>query len=133
MTEPLFYRATGRRKTAIAEVIIKKGTGKIIVNKMDYDKYFVVPAERISVLIPLQNLKLIGRYDVTAEVYGGGKYGQAEAIKLGLARALKLSESTPAIQIQIRKSGLLTRDQRMKERKKYGQKGARKRFQYSKR
>lgn len=131
MSDSLFYRATGRRKTAIAEVILKKGTGKIIVNNMDYDKYFLVPEERIAILIPLQNLKLIGRYDVTAEVYGGGKQGQAEAIKLGLSRALKLSDIT--LLPQLRKNGLLTRDPRMKERKKYGQKGARKRFQYSKR
>lgn len=131
MSDSLFYRATGRRKTAVAEVILKKGTGKIIVNSIDYDKYFLVPEERISILTPLQNLKLIGRYDVTAEVYGGGKQGQAEAIKLGLSRALKLSDITSLS--QLRKNGLLTRDPRMKERKKYGQKGARKRFQYSKR
>ncbi|MFH0888227.1 MAG: 30S ribosomal protein S9 [Planctomycetota bacterium] len=131
MSDSLSYRATGRRKTAIAEVILKKGTGKIVVNNMDYDKYFLVPDERIAILIPLQNLKLIGRYDVTAEVYGGGKQGQAEAIKLGLSRALKLSDIT--LLSQLRKSRLLTRDPRMKERKKYGQKGARKRFQYSKR
>jgi small subunit ribosomal protein S9 len=131
MSEPLFYRATGRRKTAVAEVILKKGTGKIIINDIDYDKYFLVPGERISILVPLQNLKLIGRYDVTANVYGGGKQGQAEAIRLGLSRALKLADSTSLSQLS--KAGLLTRDPRMKERKKYGQKGARKRFQYSKR
>lgn len=131
MSDSLFYRATGRRKTAVAEVILKKGTGKITVNSMDYDKYFLVPEERLSILTPLQNVKLIGRYDVTAKVYGGGKQGQAEAIKLGLSRALKSSDIT--LLPQLRKNGLLTRDPRMKERKKYGQKGARKRFQYSKR
>ena len=131
MTEPLFYRATGRRKTAIAQVILKKGTGKIIVNSMEYDKYFLNPVERNIVLIPLQLLKLVGRYDVTAEVNGGGKHGQADALRLGLARALKLADSNSLSQLS--KAGLLTRDQRMKERKKYGQKGARKRFQYSKR
>ena len=131
MSDSLFYRATGRRKTAVAEVTLKKGTGKIIVNRIDYDKYFLIPEERITILTPLQSLKLIGRYDVTAEVYGGGKQGQAEAIKLGLSRALKLSDIT--LLPQLRKNGLLTRDPRMKERKKYGQKGARKRFQYSKR
>jgi len=131
MSDSLFYRATGRRKTAVAEVTLKKGTGKIIVNRIDYDKYFLIPEERITILTPLQSLKLIGRYDVTAEVYGGGKQGQAEAIKLGLSRALKLSDITSLP--QLRKNGLLTRDPRMKERKKYGQKGARKRFQYSKR
>ena len=131
MSDSLFYRATGRRKTAVAEVTLKKGTGKITVNSIDYDKYFLVPEERITILTPLQSLKLIGRYDVTAEVYGGGKQGQAEAIKLGLSRALKLSDIT--LLPLLRKSSLLTRDPRMKERKKYGQKGARKRFQYSKR
>ncbi|MEW6026606.1 MAG: 30S ribosomal protein S9 [Planctomycetota bacterium] len=131
MTEPFFYRATGRRKTATAQVILKKGTGKITVNSIDYDKYFLVPEERNAVLTPLQNLKMLGRYDVTAEVEGGGKHGQAEAFRLGLSRALKLAHSTSLP--QLRKAGLLTRDQRMKERKKYGQKGARRRFQYSKR
>jgi small subunit ribosomal protein S9 len=131
MSDLIFYQATGRRKTAVAEVILKKGTGKIIVNSLDYDKYFLVSEERIAILAPLQNLKLIGRYDVTAKVYGGGKKGQAEAVRLGLSRALKLSDST--LLVPLRKSGFLTRDPRMKERKKYGQKGARKRFQYSKR
>ncbi|MDI6733696.1 MAG: 30S ribosomal protein S9 [Planctomycetota bacterium] len=131
MTEPLFYRGTGRRKTAVAEVVLKKGTGKIVVNNIDYDKYFLVPDERLAVLTPLQHLKLIGRYDISADVSGGGKHGQAEAVRLGLARALKLAHSQSATQLS--KSGLLTRDGRMKERKKYGQKGARKRFQYSKR
>jgi small subunit ribosomal protein S9 len=131
MTEPLFYRATGRRKTAIAQVILKKGTGKITVNNMDYEKYFLNPVERNTVLIPLQNLKLVGRYDVTAEVNGGGKHGQSDALRLGLARALILADSNSLSQLS--KAGLMTRDQRMKERKKYGQKGARRRFQYSKR
>jgi small subunit ribosomal protein S9 len=131
MTEPLFYRATGRRKSAIAQVILKKGTGKITVNNMEYDKYFLVPMERNAVLAPLQSLKLVGRYDVTAEVEGGGKHGQAEALRLGLSRALKLSDINSLV--ILRKAGFLTRDQRMKERKKYGQKGARRRFQYSKR
>ena len=130
-SEPLFYRATGRRKTAIAEVIIKKGTGKISVNGTEYDKYFTNTEERIALLTPLQNLKLVGRYDVTAKVKGGGKQGQAEAIKLGVARALKTADPTTIV--QLRKGNLFTRDPRMKERKKYGQKGARKRFQYSKR
>ena len=131
MTEPLFYRATGRRKSAVAQVTLKKGTGKITVNNLDYDKYFVNPEERNAVLTPLQNLKMVGRYDVTAEVNGGGKHGQADALRLGLARALKLADSNSLSQLS--KAGLLTRDQRMKERKKYGQKGARRRFQYSKR
>lgn len=131
MTEPLFYRATGRRKSAVAQVILKKGTGKVTVNNMDYDKYFLIPVERNAVLAPLQELKLVGRYDVTADVAGGGKHGQAEAIRLGLSRALKLADGNSLV--ALRKAGFLTRDQRMKERKKYGQKGARRRFQYSKR
>jgi small subunit ribosomal protein S9 len=131
MSDPLFYCATGRRKTAIAEVTLKKGTGKIIINDIEYDKYFLCIEERIALLMPLQNLKLVGRYDVTAKVYGGGKQGQAEAIKLGLSRALNKADT--AALAQLRKGGLMTRDPRMKERKKYGQKGARKRFQYSKR
>lgn len=130
-SELLFYRATGRRKTAVAEVTLKKGTGKIMINETEYNKYFPSMEERIALLMPLQNLKLVGRYDVTARVYGGGKQGQAEAIQLGLSRALKMADTTTLA--QLRKGGLMTRDPRMKERKKYGQKGARKRFQYSKR
>ncbi|MCK4908753.1 MAG: 30S ribosomal protein S9 [Planctomycetes bacterium] len=129
--EKLSYRGTGRRKSAVARVILKKGTGKIIVNKHEYTKYFVtIKAQRI-VLQPLEALKILGRYDVQARVTGGGKNGQAGAFRLGLARALKKADDT--FEVVLRKEKFLTRDPRMKERKKYGRHGARRGTQFSKR
>ncbi len=122
---------TGRRKTSIARVRIKKGNGKILVNDKDLDSYFPIDRERGIVTIPLKTTKTLEGFDVLANVKGGGMSGQAGAISLGIARALSKSDKTFAD--SLREGGLLTRDSRMKERKKYGQKGARKSFQWTKR
>ena len=122
---------TGRRKTSIARVRIKKGNGKIVVNEKEMDSYFTIDRERGMVRLPLKTTKTLGEYDVLANVKGGGSTGQAGAISLGIARAL--SKSNPNLAESLRDGGFLTRDSRMKERKKYGQKGARKGFQWTKR
>lgn len=122
---------TGRRKTAVARVRIRPGTGKILINKRTVEDYFPSLRDQLAVRSPLERTNLMGKYDVWANVRGGGLTGQADAIKLGLARAL--AKALPELTETLRKEGLLTRDPRMKERKKYGQKGARKRFQFSKR
>src|SRR3989338_6316608 len=118
MSEKLSYRGTGRRKTAVARIILKKGSGKITVNNLEYEKYFLTDKERRIVLEPLETLKILNRYDVLANVIGGGKTGQAGAVRLGMARALKIADSS--LEQPLRKGKFLTRDQRMKERKKYG-------------
>ena len=122
---------TGRRKTSIARVRIKKGNGKIVVNEKEMDSYFTIDRERGMVRLPLKTTKTLGEYDVLANVKGGGLTGQAGALSLGIARAL--SKSNPNLVESLRDGGFLTRDSRMKERKKYGQKGARKSFQWTKR
>ena len=122
---------TGRRKTSIARVRIKKGNGKILVNDKELDSYFPLDRERGMVRTPLKTTKTLGEFDVLANVKGGGLTGQAGAISLGIARALSKSDANLAE--SLRDGGLLTRDSRMKERKKYGQKGARKSFQWTKR
>ncbi len=121
----------GRRKTAIARVYLKEGKGKITVNNKDYKKYFPSLPLQYAVNQPLEKVNLKEAYDIAVKVEGGGFRGQAEAVRLAIARALcKVSaEHKPAL----RSEGLLTRDPRMVERKKSGQKKARKRFQFSKR
>ncbi len=123
--------ATGRRKTSVAQVRLIPGTGKIIVNDRPFEDYFPVEYHRIQVLKPLEVTKTLGKFDILAKTNGGGISGQAGAIQLGIARALvDFEESFKHI---LKEFGLLTRDPRMVERKKYGQKKARKRFQFSKR
>lgn len=122
---------TGRRKTAVARVRIKPGTGKILVNQREMTQYFPVLADQINVLSPLNATETSKTYDVWANVDGGGPSGQSGAILMGLARALLTHN--PAFEPVLREKSLLTRDARMKERKKYGQRGARRRFQFSKR
>jgi small subunit ribosomal protein S9 len=121
----------GRRKTSIARVYLQKGKGNIEVNSRDFKVYFASPLLQYKVTQPLNTLGLEGKYDLRVIVEGGGVTGQAEAIRLGIARALVEldAESKP----KLRKEGFLTRDPRMVERKKPGQKKARKRFQFSKR
>ncbi|MFO0794526.1 MAG: 30S ribosomal protein S9 [Candidatus Brocadiaceae bacterium] len=132
MTEELQYICgTGRRKTSIARVRIRKGTGKIVVNDKDMDIYFPIDRDRGMVRAPMKATKTFGEFDVFVNVCGGGITGQAGAISLGIARAL-LKASSANVDT-LRDNGFLTRDSRMKERKKYGQKGARKRFQWTKR
>lgn len=126
-----FWWGTGRRKTAVARVRLKKGTGRIIVNKLEYEKYFDAVQDRLLVLSPLHTAKAVNRFDVFANCKGGGKTGQAGAIVLGVARAMLKAD--PSQEQVLRDAGFLTRDPRMKERKKYGRRGARRGFQFSKR
>ncbi len=125
------YNATGRRKSSIAQVFVKPGTGNIIVNKKPLNEYF--PHETMKMIIqqPLNVVAVTGKYDITVRVKGGGYSGQAAAIRHGISRALLLVNSD--FRGKLKKEGLLTRDPRVVERKKYGQKGARARFQFSKR
>jgi len=122
---------TGRRKSAVARVRLSRGAGTITVNKRPFEKYFLTDDDRQSALAPLHATKALGRYDIFVNASGGGIAGQAGAMKLGIARALKKIE--PALESILRAQGLLTRDPRMKERKKYGLRGARRGVQYSKR
>ncbi|MBI4953501.1 MAG: 30S ribosomal protein S9 [Myxococcales bacterium] len=123
--------ATGKRKTAIARVWLKPGTGEITINSRKSDDYFVRETSRMVMRQSLELLELGDKYDVWATVEGGGHSAQAEAVRHGLARAL--AGEDPEKRTALKRAGFLTRDARKKERKKYGQPGARKRFQYSKR
>lgn len=123
--------AVGRRKTSVARIIMIPGSGNITVNKEPLEQYFPLETLRTSIVRPLQVTQTLGKYDVKVNVEGGGVSGQAGAVTLGLARALvSMSEDHRG---PLRTAGLMTRDSRMVERKKYGQKKARKRFQFSKR
>jgi small subunit ribosomal protein S9 len=122
---------TGRRKTSVARVRLSEGSGKISVNGRSVEQYFSEEQDRNAVSAPLVLLDQIKGYDILANVQGGGHTGQAFAVRLGLARAL--SEIHPDKESTLRDAGYLTRDSRMKERKKYGQRGARRSFQFSKR
>ena len=130
MSEVSTY-ATGKRKTAVARVWISPGSGKMIVNGIEADHYFERETSRLIARQALEVLEVTDKYDVRATVAGGGHSAQADAMRHGIARAL-LAE-TPDRRLALKKAGYLTRDSRKKERKKYGQAGARKRFQYSKR
>jgi Ribosomal protein S9 len=122
---------TGRRKTAVARVYIRNGKGNIKVNAMDINEYFATPAQVNLAKTPLEVTASGNKYDILINVKGGGLSGQAGAISHGIARALvKVDEANHS---SLKANGLLTRDSRMVERKKYGQKGARRRFQFSKR
>lgn len=121
----------GRRKTSVARIYLKDGSGVITVNKKDYQKYFATLPLQFQVTQPLKVTSTFGQYDVTATVEGGGTSGQAESIKLAIARAL--IKINPEFKSALKAEGLVTRDPRMVERKKPGQKKARKRFQFSKR
>src|SRR5438874_1889815 len=130
--EPLAYTwGTGRRKSAVARVRIREGTGKFIVNALEADAYFPVVTQRLDVRAPLAATEMAGRIDVFVNVQGSGKSSQSGAVLLGLARALK--EFRPDLEPTLRQGGFLTRDARKVERKKYGHKKARKSFQFSKR
>ena len=125
------YAAVGRRKTAVARVYLRNGSGKIVVNKRSLESYFPLAERRNLILQPLTVTNNQSNFDVVINARGGGSTGQAEAIKLGIARALvKFDEE---LKQPLREANLLTRDPRMVERKKYGQPKARKRFQFSKR
>ena len=125
------YYGTGKRKTSTARVFLMPGTGQFVINHADYQDYFTNLAQQATVTSPLQLTGLLEKFDVYVNVKGGGVSGQAGAIRMGLSRALLGFDAE--IRPQLKKSGFLRRDPRMKERKKYGQPGARKRFQFSKR
>jgi len=131
MAENVEFLGTGRRKTSVARVRISLGTGKITVNGRSFENYFPVETHRMVVNQPLTVTATAGKYDITVLVQGGGQSGQAGAVRHGIARALLKSDAN--LRPSLKAEGYLTRDSRAKERKKYGQPGARKRFQYSKR
>ena len=122
---------TGRRKCSVARVQLVPGTGKLSINERTIEEFITVPTLRMLAIAPLTVTQSATKYDIIATVEGGGGTGQAGAISLGIARALL--KAAPETKPVLRANGLLTRDSRMKERKKYGQPGARKRFQFSKR
>lgn len=125
------YYGTGRRKNAVARVFLRPGTGEIKVNDRAFDDYFPQPVLRMLIQKPLELTENVGKFDVQANIAGGGLTGQAGAFRLGIARALL--EADVANRPKLKVEGMLTRDSREVERKKYGQKGARARFQFSKR
>ena len=125
------YYGTGKRKSSTARVRLLPGDGKVTVNKRDLGDYFKNETQRTIVRYPLALTDNIGKFDIKALVDGGGTSGQAGALRLGIAKALLQFNSE--LRPRLKKAGLLSRDSRVKERKKYGQKGARKRFQFSKR
>jgi small subunit ribosomal protein S9 len=125
------YYGTGKRKSSTARVRLLPGAGQVIVNKRDLSEYFKNETQRTVVRYPLAITDNLGKFDIRALVAGGGTSGQAGAIRLGVAKALL--EYNAELRTRLKRAGLLTRDSRIKERKKYGQKGARKRFQFSKR
>ncbi|HUF93352.1 MAG TPA: 30S ribosomal protein S9 [Candidatus Limnocylindria bacterium] len=125
-----FY-GTGRRKTSVARVWIKPGSGRIVINRRPFEDYFPRETNRMIIVQPLQVTNTAGQFDLLVTVEGGGPTGQAGAVRHGLARAL--SRFDDKLRSPLKKAGLLTRDPRARERKKYGQPGARQKFQYSKR
>lgn|SRR5579863_4862098 len=131
MAETVQYYGTGRRKSSVARVFLRPGSGNFQVNGRAFEQYFPTDAQRVEVRQPLVTTETTSTFDVVANVSGGGVHGQAGALRMGIARALL------TFNIELRKKlkveGFLSRDARAKERKKYGQKGARKRFQFSKR
>ena len=128
---PGVFWGTGRRKSAVARVRVKAGTGRILVNDRDFKEFFPSLQYQVSVLAPLKAVEGVGKFDVLARLNGGGLTGQAGALSLGIARALK--QMDPTFEEPLREKHLLTRDARMKERKKYGLHGARRGVQFSKR
>lgn len=131
MNQASEFIATGRRKTSSARVRLIPGAGKVLVNNRPFESYFPVESQRTHALGPMVATDTASKYDVVVKVQGGGLSGQAGAVRHGIARALLRAD--PNLKPTLRAGGFLTRDPRMRERKKYGQPGARKRFQYSKR
>ena len=131
MVELVQYYGTGRRKSAVARVYLRPGSGDFKVNGRPFEQYFVTESQRVSAKQPLVSTETAAAFNIVARVTGGGVNGQADAVKLGIARALMLFNIE--LRKKLKSEGMVSRDSRGKERKKYGQKGARKRFQYSKR
>jgi small subunit ribosomal protein S9 len=128
---PVQYYGTGRRKSSTARVFLRPGKGQVVVNKRAFEGYFKNETLRMIIRQPFLLTETSDKFDVLATVDGGGPSGQAGAVRLGISRALL--EYNTELRKKLKKGGFLTRDSRIKERKKYGQKGARKRFQFSKR
>jgi len=128
---PVQYYGTGRRKSSTARVLLRPGKGQVVVNKRTFEGYFKNETLRMIIRQPFLLTETSDKFDVLAKVDGGGPSGQAGAVRLGISRALL--EYNTELRKKLKKGGFLTRDSRIKERKKYGQKGARKRFQFSKR
>ncbi len=131
MADLVQYYGTGRRKSAIARVFLRPGSGNFTINTKEFNVYFVTEQQRAAARKTLEVAGVTGEFDVITTVRGGGVTAQSDAVKMGIARALL--EFNPELRKTLKADGLLTRDARIKERKKYGQKGARKRFQFSKR
>ena len=131
MADLIQYYGTGRRKSSVARVFLRPGSGKFTVNGKPFETYFVTEQQRASAKRSLATVELTSNFDVLTTVRGGGVSAQADAVKMGIARALL--EFNAELRKTLKADGLLSRDARIKERKKYGQKGARKRFQFSKR
>lgn len=131
MIQTARFQATGRRKTAVARIFLAAGSGKVTVNHRTMEDYFPTPSLRVCILQPLVTTDCLKKYDIYANVRGGGISGQAEALRHGIARALIKADE--GLRLALKSAGFLRRDPRMKERKKYGQKGARRRFQWTKR
>jgi small subunit ribosomal protein S9 len=131
MADLVQYYGTGRRKASVARVFLRPGEGKFTVNRKGFEEYFVTEQQRVSAKRPLVLVEMLSNFDVLANVSGGGVSAQADAVKMGISRALL--EFNAELRKTLKGEGLLSRDARIKERKKYGQKGARKRFQFSKR
>lgn len=125
------YHAVGKRKSAVARVWLRRGQGRIKVNKSPLEKYFTRETDRILITQPLEMTDSLGKFDIAINVRGGGISGQAGAIRHGISRAL--AEVNPDLRLPLKRAELLRRDDRVKERKKYGMRGARARYQYSKR
>jgi small subunit ribosomal protein S9 len=131
LSETVQYYGTGRRKSSTARVFLRPGSGTLVVNSRNVESYFKSETHRVIIREPFLVTETTGKFDALVNVSGGGTAGQAGAVRLGITRAL--IEFDQELRKKLKKSGFLTRDPRSKERKKYGQKGARKRFQFSKR
>lgn len=131
MSEAKYYYGTGKRKTAVARVFLKPGTGVIVINKRELDEYFPMVSLKKVACASLETSGNDGKFDIKVNLKGGGMSAQAEAVNYGIAKALLAWQ--PELRSLLKREGFLTRDARVKERKKYGRPGARKRFQFSKR
>ncbi|HJX84718.1 MAG TPA: 30S ribosomal protein S9 [Candidatus Angelobacter sp.] len=131
MAELVQYYGTGRRKSSVARVFLRPGDGKFVVNGRPFNEYFLTDAQKVEIKQPLVTSETTGTFDIVSTVSGGGVNGQAGALRMGISRALL--EFNIELRKKLKAEGFLSRDARGKERKKYGQKGARKRFQFSKR
>jgi small subunit ribosomal protein S9 len=131
MAELVQYYGTGRRKSSVARVFLRPGDGKFVVNGRPFNEYFLTDAQKVEIKQPLVTSETTSTFDIVSTVSGGGVNGQAGALRMGISRALL--EFNIELRKKLKAEGFLSRDARGKERKKYGQKGARKRFQFSKR